>query len=204
MKRIALALFALMFFAALSADAYANSVTAAGTTVCIDGQHAISWSITNGDKRLPMTIDAEADLPPSMTFHVGVLTNPVPPRTSTEAVTVVPGDVVGTVTLNMTGTWPNGIHKPATAAVVLEASCPTTTTTTPTTTPVPTTTPGSTTTKPPASTTSMSATTVPKPTPCGGPLPCTGVDSVAPTLIGLGLVLFGGGMFAWYRLHRYY
>lgn len=204
MKRIALALFAVMFFAQLSADAYANSVTATGTTTCIDGQHAISWSITNGDKRLPMTVDAEADLPPSMTFHVGVLTNPVPARGVTEAVSFVPGDVVGTVTLNMTGTWPNGIHKPATAAVVLEASCPTTTTTTPTTEPVTTTSMPTSTTSMPASTTSMSATTAPKPSPCGGPLPCTGVDSVAPTLIGLGLLLFGGGMFWWYRLHRYY
>jgi hypothetical protein len=212
-KRLAVIPVTLIALVLYAAPAWANHVDASGTTSCSNGAHVITWTITNGDKRLPMTVDAEAKLG-AQTFPVEVTTNPVPALTSSSATSTVPGDLTGTVTLDVTATWSNGIHKPATATVDLTGPCPASTTTAPTTVPgattsgpttVPPTGVGPTSTTAPTSTSAVAGVSKPPSPVCGGPgqLACTGSPLSAETAAGLGAVGLGA-IFLWFKRRNAY
>jgi len=179
---------------ALPAGAHVGTVT--GVASCSDGAHLVTWTITNGQPRKAMTVTASASAE-GVTYDVAVVTNPVPKDASTEATTVVPGGVTGTITITVVATWPDEFTKTITATVGLPDQCTPTETTSPPTTVPPTTTPTSVGVSP--------SSIVPTTAPAGvagvesgpGALPNTGAsDTGAHVAIGLGLVAAGAGLMA--------
>jgi LPXTG-motif cell wall-anchored protein len=186
---------------ALPAGAHTDSVT--GTASCSDGSHLVTWSITNLLATRTMTVTATAEAS-GVTYAVSGIQNPVAGGGNTDATTVVPGGITGSVTITVNATWNDGFMRTETATVALPTSCSTSTTTAaPTTTTPPTTTAPTTTV--PQSVEGVSTSVAPTTTaPTGvlaaqcGPdtLACTGSDTGTPAAVGFGLLVVGAGLVA--------
>ena len=186
-----------------------------GETTCANGDHVVTWTIGNSVRNAPMTIASATAVVGSTTYPVTGYDATVPDHGSTSATTIVPGGVTGTIVLTVDATWPAGQHASASASVVLEENCTSTTTTSTTdggststtststtsTTEVSTTSTiisgsttffsqGSTSTTEPSSVSiaAVTSTTVAPVT-----LPVTGNDGWAP-LLGLSTLVVGGGL----------
>jgi LPXTG-motif cell wall-anchored protein len=132
----------------LSAPAYAHHANLSGQTYCANNDHVVTWSIGNSQSNLPMQIDSATATINGDTYAVTGYTNPVPNSGTTNATSVVPGPVQGTLTLTVAVSWSNGATWQGSTTVPLEGTCgcgctstssttttmPTTTTTMPTTT----------------------------------------------------------------------
>ena len=133
----------------LSAPAYAHHANLSGQTYCANNDHVVTWSIGNSQSNLPMTIDSATATINGDDYAVTGYTNPVPNSGTTNATSVVPGPVQGSLVLTVNVSWPNGVTWQGSATVALEGTCgctctstssttsttePTTTTTEPTTT----------------------------------------------------------------------
>ena len=179
---------------AIAAPAGAHHAMVTGVASCSDGSHLVTWTITNDLAKNPMTVTATS-IAEGVAYDVSVVTNPVPDGGSTQATTVVPGIVTGTITITVVGTWPDEFSRTFTASVELPETCvPTETTVPPSSTTA--TTPGSV-----GGVTSLPSTTAPGSVggvECGpNTLACTGSsDTGAAVVIGLGFVAAGAGLVA--------
>jgi LPXTG-motif cell wall-anchored protein len=132
------------FVVGLTAPAYAHHANLSGETYCANNDHVIVWSIQNSQTNLAMNIVSATATINGESYAVTGYTNPVPNTGSrtTEATTVVPGPVQGTITLTISASWPNGATWSGTTSVPLVGTCgctcssttQSTTTTEPTTT----------------------------------------------------------------------
>jgi LPXTG-motif cell wall-anchored protein len=184
---------------AIAVPAGAHTAAVTGVASCSDGSHLVTWTITNGIAKKPMTVIATS-IAESVAYDVSVVTNPVPGGGSTQATTVVPGAVTGTITITVVGTWPDEFTRTITATVGLPDKCTPTETTVPPTTVPPTTTPT------PVSAGGVTSSIAPTTTAvadvtgleCGPTtLACTGSsDTGAAVGVGLGLVMAGAGLVA--------
>jgi hypothetical protein len=163
-----------IFVVATAAPAFAHTADLAGTTVCSNGNHVVTWTIGSSDTTLPMTIDTvTATLNDSQQFPVvgAAVGTSVPAEGSISASTTVPGDMLGNIILHVAGSWSDGHADDKTFSVALISACgpDTTTTTTEATTstteaPTTSTTAATTTTEAPTSTTVATSTTPPSTT----------------------------------------
>jgi len=179
---------------AIPAGAHTAGVT--GSAECSDGSHLVTWSITNGlpKKAMGVTATAEAAGNP---YDVSLATNPVPGGATVSATTIVPGDVVGDVTITVVATWPDEFTRTITATVALPEACSTSTTTGPPTS-------VTTVTTVPQSVEGVSTSLVPTSAPTGvapaecgpGELACTGSDSGRTAAVGFGFLIVGAGLIA--------
>ncbi|MDQ1533646.1 MAG: hypothetical protein QOF28_1407 [Actinomycetota bacterium] len=190
-------------FLAFAVPAGAHPAAVTGVASCSDGSHLVTWTITNGLQHKPMAVTATSTAE-GVTYHVSVVTNPVPGGASTKATTVVPGGVTGAITITVVATWPDEFTRTVTATVGLPNKCATTETTAPPTTAPPTTAPPTTAPTPTSAGVSPS-TIIPTTAPAGvagvesgpGTLANTGSsDTGAAVAVGLGLMLAGAGLIA--------
>jgi LPXTG-motif cell wall-anchored protein len=190
-------------FLAFAVPAGAHMAEVTGVASCSDGAHLVTWTITNNHLHKATTVTASASAE-GVAYDVSVVTNPIPADSSTEATTVVPGGVTGTVTITVVATWSDEFTRTVTATVGLPHRCSTTETTAPPTTVPPTTVPP-TTAPTPTSVGISPSTIVPTTAPSGvagvesGPatLANTGSsDSGAAVVVGLGLMVAGAGLVA--------
>jgi LPXTG-motif cell wall-anchored protein len=192
-----LAIVAASFAIAVPAGAHPATVT--GVASCSDGAHLVTWTITNGLAKKPMTVTATS-IAEGVVYNVSVVTNPVPGGGSTEATTVVPGGVTGAITITVVGTWPDGFSRTVTATVGLPDKCTPTETTAPPTTAPPTTAPTQVSAGGTASSIATTTTAVAgvSEITCGpSTLACTGSsDTGTAVAVGLGLVIAGAGLVA--------
>jgi LPXTG-motif cell wall-anchored protein len=153
----------------LSLPASAHNGSISGSTVCYNGDHLVTWHITNSSQTttLLMTIVSVDATIGGTPYSVTGYTSPLAKGASTDGTSTVPGGVSGVITATLHVSWPDGITDTDTANVTLQDNCvgTTTTTTVPqtTTTTVPettTTVPETTTTVPETTTTVQSTTTV--------------------------------------------
>jgi hypothetical protein len=111
--------------AVAAAPAWAHHPVLSGRTACANGSHVVTWTIGNSesgpDKAMTIaSIDATIG---ATSYGVSGYASPVPPSGETNATTVVPGDVSGTVTLSVTATWSNGIEASGQTSVELVDDC---------------------------------------------------------------------------------
>ncbi len=119
---------------AIGVPAWAHHPVLSGETVCSDGTHVITWSIGNSETDKVMTIASASASDGTHIFAVTGYSGTVGPSGSTSATTTVAGGVAGTVTLTVTGTWPDGVTATRQTSVALIESCgPSATSTTQTT-----------------------------------------------------------------------
>ena len=118
------------FLVATALPAFADEPVVSGTTQCANGDHVVSWTIGNSQTDLPMGIDAITASIGAQTFDVTGYTAPVPANGSTNATTIVPGAMTGTVSLEVEASWTDGFSASAIAEVDLVESCTSDTTTT--------------------------------------------------------------------------
>jgi LPXTG-motif cell wall-anchored protein len=181
---------------AIAVPAGAHNANVTGVASCSNGSHLVTWTITNDLAKKPMSVSATS-VAEGVAYDVSVVTNPVPGGGSTEATTVVPGEVTGTITITVVGTWPDDFSRTVTATVGLPDKCTPTETTVPPTTVPPTI---ATTTTAVAGVTSTlgPTTTAVAGVECGpDTLACTGSsDTGAAVAVGLGLVAAGAGLVA--------
>jgi LPXTG-motif cell wall-anchored protein len=198
---------------ALARPASAHLLEVSGTTSCPEATHVVSWTIHNQETLpdRPMTIAeviAEVD---GTEYPVTGYSTTVAPGGSTNATSVVPGSVTGTIEIRVKGLWPDDYENNARGSVELQPPCPDTTTTTPTT---PTTAP--TTTSPPNTGGTAPTTAGPPNTPGSvapppsqdtsggvggieageGSLPTTGSSSTNWAVVGLASLVFGATLLA--------
>ena len=178
---------------AFAGPAGAHHPAVTGVATCSDGSHLVTWTITNSLARKPMTVSATA-MAEGVAYDVSVVTNPVPAGESTDATTVVPGAVIGSITITVVATYPDDFTKTISATVDLPESCVPTETTAPATT-APT----------PTSTGVAPSSIVPTTGPAGvagvesvpGTLPNTGAtDTGAHVVVGLALLMASAGLLA--------
>ena len=189
---VLLAIVAASFAIAVPAGAHRAMVT--GVASCSDGSHLVTWTITNEQTKLPMTVTATS-IAEGVAYDVSVVTNPVPAGGSTQATTVVPGGVTGSITITVVARWPDGFTITVTATVELPDKCTPTETTVPPTTMLA---PAVTSAPAVAGVSSAPTTTAVAGVECGpGTLACTGSsDTGAAVAVGLGLVIAGAGLVA--------
>jgi len=205
----------------LTAPAYAHHANLSGQTYCASNDHVITWSIGNSQSNLAMTIDSATATINGQSYAVTGYTNPVPNSGTTNATSVVPGPVQGTITLTVHASWPNGATWQGSTEVPLQGTCGcgcTSTTSSTTTMPTTTTTEYETTTTTEPTTTStesLGSTTIVTTTTLGhqgsttpttakstttmappveGELPFTGSGTSIPVIFGLGALLLGAGL----------
>jgi LPXTG-motif cell wall-anchored protein len=151
----------------LALPASAHSASLSGSTVCFNGDHLVTWHITNSSQTstLLMTVSSIEAHVGATPYSVTGYSSPLAKGASTDGTSTVPGGVAGTITATLHTTWPDGITDTDTANVTLQDNCvpPTTTTTveetTTTTVPETTTTVPETTTTAPETTTTVPETT---------------------------------------------
>ena len=158
----------------LAAPGWTCNAIVQGSIQCTGGNQVITWSITNDQVSMGMTIAHALSSIGSQYYATTGWSHDVGPSGSTSATTSVPEGVLGTITLNVYVTWANGYAAVDGGSVALTAtSCniattsTTTTTTYPVTTttyPVTTTTYATTTTTYPVTTTTYATTTTTYPT----------------------------------------
>ncbi|MCU1428453.1 MAG: hypothetical protein JWL83_2453 [Actinomycetia bacterium] len=127
-----------------AAPASAHHPVVSGFTVCTaDGQHYVQWTIGNSEVTITnaMTIVSATTAVGGSSYPAMGYGSPVPGSGHTSALTIVPGNVNGTLVLTVNATWAGGFTSTRTASVDLVDSCSTTTTTTTPATTTPTTTP---------------------------------------------------------------
>ena len=202
---------------ALARPASAHLVDVSGTTSCPDDTHVVSWTIHNNETLpdRPMTIDDVWATIDGTTYPVTGYSEPVAPGGSTQATTIVPGAVNGTIKLTVEARWPDNFTNRASGTVELQPPCPhETATTAPPTTAPPTTTPSTGGTAPTTAGPPDTAGSVP-PVPPGpsspddtgggvagieaggeGTLPTTGGSSTNWLLVGLASLAFGASLLA--------
>ncbi len=155
---------ALLIVVVMASPAWAHHPLLSGETVCTNGDHVVTWTIGNvtTSVSLTMTIASATAAIGATPYDVTGYSPTVEPNgPTTTATTIVPGDVTGTITLTVTGTWPDEVTETRTASVTLEQICiPDETTTTSTTeSSTTTTTESTTTTTTEAPTTTIESTT---------------------------------------------
>jgi LPXTG-motif cell wall-anchored protein len=147
--------------------AFAHHPILSGETVCTNGDHEITWTITNSESNKVMTITGATATMGAQTYAVTDYSATVGFSGNTLATTIVPGPTTGVVTLTVDAWWQDGdVHATRTTDVSLLSACTGGSTTAPTTAP-PTTAPPTTappTTAPPttAPPTTEAPTTVPE------------------------------------------
>jgi len=139
----------------MSAPASAHAALLSGSTVCSDGTHVVNWSIGN-DWPTPMTITSASATLNGQSYAVVGYTSPVYSGSPTSAISTLPGGSIGSVTLTVNSSWPDGVTHTRSTSVALEHNCSGGTTTTAAAT---TTTAGATTTTAAPTTTTAAATT---------------------------------------------
>jgi hypothetical protein len=162
----------------MAGPASAHHPILAGHTVCNDDQHVVTWTIENSETAPGhiMTIASIGVAIGSTPYSVTGYAPTVAPADETHATTLVPGNVMGTIVLTVTGTWDGGYVTTAHTSVALINNCTgTTTTTAPETTT--TTAPETTTTTAPETTT----TTAPETTTTTAPETTTTTDVTTAT-----------------------
>jgi LPXTG-motif cell wall-anchored protein len=161
---------------AMAAPAAAHTVAVEGVTSCPDANHLVTWTLQDHYTTAgrTMTITSASATIGGQTYAVTGYDATLPPGGTTNATTVVPGDVTGTITLTLHATWSDGYKGKASGSVVLQEPCVETTTTTASTT--------TSTTQPSTSTTpTSSASTTSSPPVTGGTAP----TSAAPPSSGV-------------------
>lgn len=111
----------------LPADAHHAELS--GVPSCDADAHSIAWTIGNSVPKQPMTIVVATAMMNGVSYSVDGYTNPVPDAGTTTATSTIPGPLTGTVTLSVTGHWPDGHHTTRSVDVPLTDPCTTTTTT---------------------------------------------------------------------------
>jgi len=144
----------------LTLPASAHSASLSGSTQCFNGDHLVTWHITNSSQTttLLMTVTSIEAKIGSTTYAVTGYTSPLAKGASTDGTSTVPGGVTGTITATMHTAWPDGITDTDVESVTLEDNCVSTTTTS-TSTSTSTTTTTTTTTVPETTTTTVPETT---------------------------------------------
>ena len=162
---------------AFAAPASAHTVVVSGTTSCPDENHLVTWTIRNPETladRSLVIVSATADVD-GVSYPVEGYDAGIPPQGSTQATSVVPGDVTGTIDITVRVRFPDDFRAHAKASVELMPPCEETTTTTSPTTAPPTTAPPTTASTSPPVTGGTSPTTAgPSPSTGGGPGPSSG------------------------------
>jgi LPXTG-motif cell wall-anchored protein len=118
--------------------AFAHHPILGGDTVCTNGDHEITWTITNSESNKVMDIiSATATMDNGAhSYPVTDYSTPLGPSGNTLATTIVPGAITGVVTLSVDAYWADGkVHANRTADVSLLSSCTEGATTAPTTAP---------------------------------------------------------------------
>jgi LPXTG-motif cell wall-anchored protein len=152
----------------MALPAWAHHPILSGETECTNGDHVVSWTIENNQTDQAMTIDSAiaAMVPGGAEYPVTGYTSPVGNSGSTNATTIVPGNVTGTIELTVDASWPDGVTSTKDVSVELVDTCTSTSTTTTTAATTTTTTAATTTTTVPETTTTVpeTTTTVPETT----------------------------------------
>ncbi|MGO9875969.1 MAG: fibronectin type III domain-containing protein [Acidimicrobiia bacterium] len=146
----------------LAAPGWTCNAIVQGSIQCTGGNQVITWSITNDQVSMGMTIAHALSSIGSQYYTTTGWSHAVGAAGSTSATTSVPEGVLGTITLNVYVTWANGYAAVDGGSVALTSnSCniATTSTTTTTTSPATTTTSPATTTTYPTTTTTYPTTT---------------------------------------------
>jgi LPXTG-motif cell wall-anchored protein len=145
----------------MSVPAFAHNTAVRGTVSCEGGDHVVHWQIANYED-MPMTIDSAVAMIGAQSYPVTGYASPVPNNSFTEATSIVPNSVGGTITLTVHASWADQFNDTKSGSVNLEPNCckPTTTTeATTTTTEATTTTTAATTTTEATTTTTLPPTT---------------------------------------------
>lgn len=103
--------------------AWAHLTIASGTTICSNDDHVVTWTIGNRATDLPMTVASATATIGGQSYPVTGYTSPIPSHSDTTATSTVPGDVTGTITLTVHGTWPDGHKGTARTSVDLIENC---------------------------------------------------------------------------------
>jgi hypothetical protein len=140
---------------AIAAPAWAHFPELSGETVCSDATHVITWTIANSETDKVMTITSASASDGTNSYAVTGYSPMVGDSGSTNATTLVPGGVTGTITLTVTGSWTDGVTATRQTSVELIESCSPSTTTSTTSAPETSTTIGPETSTLPASTTTI-------------------------------------------------
>jgi hypothetical protein len=160
-----------------AAPASAHNFSVKGTTTCPHGEHIVTWTITNGEANFgALTVDSASAVLNGTTYAVTGYTSPIPPMSSTQGTSTVPGAQTGEIRITVNGHFADGFTFTARGHVDLQPPCNETTTTTASTTTTSTSSP---------STTAPSTTATSGPPVTGGTSPSTGGTSpssgVSPT-----------------------
>jgi hypothetical protein len=118
--------------------AFAHHPILGGDTVCTNGDHEITWTITNSESNKVMDIlGATATMDNGAhTYPVTDYSTPLGPSGNTLATTIVPGAITGVVTLTVDAYWSDGkVYATRMADVSLLSTCTGGATTAPTTAP---------------------------------------------------------------------
>jgi LPXTG-motif cell wall-anchored protein len=115
----------------LTLPASAHSASLSGDTQCFNGDHLVTWHITNSSQTttLLMTVTSIEAKIGNTTYAVTGYTSPIAKGASTDGTSTVPGGVTGTITATLHSTWPDGITDTDVESVTLEDNCVSTTTT---------------------------------------------------------------------------
>jgi LPXTG-motif cell wall-anchored protein len=145
----------------LALPASAHSASLSGSTQCFNGDHLVTWHITNSSQTstLLMAVTSIEAKIGNTTYAVTGYTTPLAKGASTDGTSTVPGGVTGTITATMHTTWPDGVTDTDVESVTLVDNCVSTTTTSTSTTTSTTTTSTTTTTVPDTTTTTVPETT---------------------------------------------
>ncbi|MGZ7011469.1 MAG: LPXTG cell wall anchor domain-containing protein [Ilumatobacteraceae bacterium] len=141
----------------MSAPAFAHNTAVHGTVTC-DSDHVVHWQIANYEDQ-PMTIESAVALVGQQSYPVTGYTSPVAGNSFTDATTIVPNAVGGTITLTVQASWADEYHDTKSGSVNLQPNCCETTTTTTEATTTTTTAPTTTTTAPTTTTEATTTTT---------------------------------------------
>ena len=165
----------------LALPASAHSASLSGSTQCFNGDHLVTWHITNTSEIsfLPMAVTSIDAKIGNTTYAVTGYTAPVAKGASTDGTSTVPGGVTGTITATLHTSWSDGVTDTDTASVTLQDNCVSSSTTTSTSTSTTTTTTSTTTTTVPETTT----TTVPETTTTTVPETTTTVPETTTTTV---------------------
>jgi len=132
--RLAFATFAIVGLVALNIlaralPASAASLALSGTVVCNDGNHVITWTITNTEPSITITITSAITAKDPLSYDVTGYAPILAPGATTQGTTIIPGSSTGGVVLYVYETWTDGSRSEQTS-LDLGDPCPAATTTT--------------------------------------------------------------------------
>jgi LPXTG-motif cell wall-anchored protein len=116
-----------MFVTALPASA--SLLALSGSAMCTNGNHVITWTITNADSSRTVTITSAQTSADPLTYDVTGYNAVLAPGATTHGTSVLPGSATGGVALYVYESWTDGSGSDH-IALDLGDPCPTTTTTT--------------------------------------------------------------------------